>query len=334
MFGKDESFNSRTREGCDATGDACRRRYDVSIHAPGRGATVSSSGCRYQRRGFNSRTREGCDQCFAPPPDVRQCFNSRTREGCDSIDDITYRLYILFQFTHPGGVRQRGQLGRAQPRNVSIHAPGRGATTSISSSSRWVMMFQFTHPGGVRLDFKSISDHVVTFQFTHPGGVRLHTLHTSYNTVAFQFTHPGGVRLHKPLRTPSGTLFQFTHPGGVRLGGLCLRSCSIACFNSRTREGCDTIKPSDYVANWEFQFTHPGGVRLTDISLTLGDIRFNSRTREGCDRRYQSGKTSHRGFNSRTREGCDDIIIAAGSIALQFQFTHPGGVRPSAPINH
>ena len=99
----------------------------------------------------------------------------------------------------------------------------------------------------------------------------------------FQFTHPGGVRLHKPLRTPSGTLFQFTHPGGVRLGGLCLRSCSIACFNSRTREGCDTIKPSDYVANWEFQFTHPGGVRLTDISLTLGDIRFNSRTREGCD---------------------------------------------------
>ena|GEM_PF-502672 len=274
VFGKDESFNSRTREGCDATGDACRRRYDVSIHAPGRGATVSSSGCRYQRRGFNSRTREGCDQCFAPPPDVRQCFNSRTREGCDSIDDITYRLYILFQFTHPGGVRQRGQLGRAQPRNVSIHAPGRGATTSISSSSRWVMMFQFTHPGGVRL--------------------------------------------HKPLRTPSGTLFQFTHPGGVRLGGLCLRSCSIACFNSRTREGCDTIKPSDYVANWEFQFTHPGGVRLTDISLTLGDIRFNSRTREGCDYRCRSFRVVWYCFNSRTREGCDSTIINIWGMGWRF----------------
>ena len=99
-------FNSRTREGCDATGDACRRRYDVSIHAPGRGATVSSSGCRYQRRGFNSRTRE----------------------GCDSIDDITYRLYILFQFTHPGGVRQYIPRKHRGSLCVSIHAPGRGAT--------------------------------------------------------------------------------------------------------------------------------------------------------------------------------------------------------------
>ena len=172
MFGKDESFNSRTREGCDATGDACRRRYDVSIHAPGRGATVSSSGCRYQRRGFNSRTREGCDQCFAPPPDVRQCFNSRTREGCDSIDDITYRLYILFQFTHPGGVRQlygiwlRGSTafqvthpgGVRPPRRWcmcgSAHRFNSRTREGCDSCSRWsfqgIARFQFTHPGGVR----------------------------------------------------------------------------------------------------------------------------------------------------------------------------------------
>ena len=131
MFGKDESFNSRTREGCDATGDACRRRYDVSIHAPGRGATVSSSGCRYQRRGFNSRTREGCDQCFAPPPDVRQCFNSRTREGCD----------CNFLAPHPQGIRFNSRTREGCDlifsiyvevcKCVSIHAPGRGATQVI-----------------------------------------------------------------------------------------------------------------------------------------------------------------------------------------------------------
>ena len=32
-------------------------------------------------------------------------------------------------------------------------------------------------------------------------------------------------------------------------------------------------------------------------------------------------------FNSRTREGCDYEAINLGQIELQFQFTHPGGVR-------
>ena len=126
--------------------------YDnVSIHAPGRGATRSMilrTACTFC---FNSRTREGCDSTYLENIEGHYVFQFTHPGGVrHSPHRELNNTKGRFQFTHPGGVRQRGQLGRAQPRNVSIHAPGRGATTSISSSSRWVMMFQFTHPGGVR----------------------------------------------------------------------------------------------------------------------------------------------------------------------------------------
>ena len=78
----------------------------VSIHAPGRGATLKTTrdvaqdefqfthpgGVRHLRglnlRGtlpcFNSRTREGCDVTEVyKGGKLSVCFNSRTREGCD-----------------------------------------------------------------------------------------------------------------------------------------------------------------------------------------------------------------------------------------------------------
>ena len=59
---------------------------------------------------------------------------------------------VLFQFTHPGGVRRGGATNHTTTDNVSIHAPGRGATYARSKSSI-TCRFQFTHPGGVRRDF-------------------------------------------------------------------------------------------------------------------------------------------------------------------------------------
>ena len=99
-------------------------------------------------------------------------FNSRTREGCDQAVAFFLVVSTSFQFTHPGGVRlsstaltsphHRGFNSRTREgcdachvlcldefRDVSIHAPGRGATRHVSfgySSGE----FQFTHPGGVR----------------------------------------------------------------------------------------------------------------------------------------------------------------------------------------
>ena len=55
--------------------------------------------------------------------------------------------------------------------------------------------------------------------------------------------------------------FQFTHPGGVRRQA---RASGTAwtCFNSRTREGCDSKDDKTPPEEPTFQFTHPGGVRL------------------------------------------------------------------------
>ena len=102
-----KSFNSRTREGCDAVGLLDdRHTFAVSIHAPGRGATQPYSSALFLTLGFNSRTREGCDDSIAniarservvsihaPGRGATRLmwisllpicsFNSRTREGCD-----------------------------------------------------------------------------------------------------------------------------------------------------------------------------------------------------------------------------------------------------------
>ena len=41
-----------------------------------------------------------------------------------------------------------------------------------------------------------------------------------------------------------------------------------------------------------------------------------------------TGDTTQRlGFNSRTREGCDRFWQTLRRLVIEFQFTHPGGVR-------
>ena len=79
--------------------------------------------------GFNSRTREGCDSSPIVTILALVCFNSRTREGCDIFARIPAITRRGFKFTPPGGVRRpRGAEEGRYPR-VSIHAPGRGATS-------------------------------------------------------------------------------------------------------------------------------------------------------------------------------------------------------------
>ena len=98
-------FNPRTREGCD----------DILAN----GATGYS--------GFNPRTREGCDLRVLGCRAVYLGFNPRTREGCDFEPELDYLQDLLFQSTHPRGVRR-----------------------DASKVSMRLIMFQSTHPRGVR----------------------------------------------------------------------------------------------------------------------------------------------------------------------------------------
>ena len=138
----------------------------------------------------------------------------------------------------PGRGATRDDLKNADVVPVSIHAPGRGATRPSPETITYIIRFQFTHPGGVRLFFSFVLGLLIPFQFTHPGGVRRATSSLMLFPRPFQFTHPGGVR-HR------------------RFGD----STFPACFNSRTREGCDMPRRSSRSCKTQFQFTHPGGVR-------------------------------------------------------------------------
>ena len=210
---------------------------------------------------FNSRTREGCDQKQA---EVQGCLRVSIHapgRGATEFKEATHLGYE-FQFTHPGGVRQEHYL-----------------------ASETLAGFQFTHPGGVRPGVRrSVCLLVGLFQFTHPGGVRPFVRPSLDTHVQFQFTHPGGVRrylysvwvfrvkvsIHAPGRGATFSLIDsFLYPDvSIHAPGrgatIYIRRCAVltSCFNSRTREGCDSKLQTLPAYKSQFQFTHPGGVRL------------------------------------------------------------------------
>ena len=147
-------FNPRTHTGCDSM---CCIHYaigfEVSIHAPTRGATFSNFKiyvlCLFQSTHphgvrlcaakhknlhscFNPRTHTGCDQTATWRIWFLRCFNPRTHTGCDDTTNSSFSIWNCFNpRTHTGcdGVHRCAETHKW----VSIHAPTRGAT-SISSS--------------------------------------------------------------------------------------------------------------------------------------------------------------------------------------------------------
>ena len=101
-------FNSRTREGCDGIEGERSGLWEVSIHAPARGATsqvkllakIIKVSIHAPARGATQRRERMRHGAYS--------FNSRTREGCDVQLSTVYSCV-----------------------NVSIHAPARGATHSL-----------------------------------------------------------------------------------------------------------------------------------------------------------------------------------------------------------
>ena len=169
--------------------------------------------------------------------------------------------YSKFQFTHPGGVRLLYGVGAFAARQVSIHAPGRGATGAVLSSAPSGCSFNsrtregcdVAHP--IWVEETSVSIHA-------PGrGATLERLYPAL-VLLFQFTHPGGVRRPLGVAEQYVLIVSIHAPGrGATWGAINLEVQNFVSFNSRTREGCD------------------GHLR----SQTYLTKSFNSRTREGCD---------------------------------------------------
>ena len=168
----------------------------ISIHAPTWGATFPRHRLRRASGHFNPRTHVGCDAC--------------------ELGELESTL--LFQSTHPRGVRPVGPVkGVAGEPDISIHAPTWGATRRSRRTRTRFRIFQSTHPRGVRRP--RTSGTTTSFYFnprTHVG------CDTTYNpasdvTTIFQSTHPRGVRHVTAYQIAVITKFQSTHPRGVRL---------------------------------------------------------------------------------------------------------------------
>ncbi len=123
----------------------------------------------------------------------------------------------------------------------------------------------------------------------------------------FQSTHPQGVRLiYLGWPTKKVVEFQSTHPQGVRPRQMENFSDSLFGFNPRTRRGCDDI-PVINASSLCVSIHAPAGGATGPVW--------------GCGSQISC-------FNPRTRRGCDPIYDADDVDELEFQSTHPQGVRP------
>ena len=195
-----------------------RHQLLVSIHAPAWGATAASTAARA----------------------IRPCFNPRTRVGCDDKSQEADRKRILFQSTHPRGVRPFDAEDKAISAWVSIHAPAWGATghgprflrlagVSIHAPAwgatpapaapphRGSCFNPRTRVGCDRRASRILPGRWCFNPRTRVGCDSRVTLQSSW-MLLFQSTHPRGVRLPLPCPCPSPIImFQSTHPRGVRL---------------------------------------------------------------------------------------------------------------------
>ena len=176
---------------------------------------------------------------------------------------------VWFQSTHPRGVRRAVVQAHARcGALVSIHAPAWGATVVLRAGVMEGASFNprtrvGCDPSSMKIFYKSKK-----FQSTHPRGVRHGEALARSPPDQFQSTHPRGVRRRACMRSGALNSFQSTHPRGVRRvlphSAGCGRVVSIhapawgatsaattpvwaptACFNPRTRVGCDrTRRPS------------------------------------------------------------------------------------------
>ncbi len=83
------------------------QRGGISIHAPQWGATRRCAWTWTRSTNFNPRTPVGCDAGHRTVGPAGRDFNPRTPVGCDLAIVAVIAVLVIFQSTHPSGVRPR-----------------------------------------------------------------------------------------------------------------------------------------------------------------------------------------------------------------------------------
>ena len=189
------SFNPRTHEGCDDTGQCMRCKHcAVSIHAPTKGAT----------RDIISIVIDKITVSIHAPTKGATLFAvSIADDSAVSIHAPTKRATALV-------VRFRRVFLSFTPRTPE------GCDRACRALLLPFSQFQSTHPRRVRLKTGKDSLIIFMFQSTHPRRVRLQNIIRRMQLILFQSTHPRRVRLLSSTASCALSMFQSTHPRRVR----------------------------------------------------------------------------------------------------------------------
>ena len=341
-------FNPRTHVGCDIGSLQPWKIAPKFQSTHPRGVRPVSRLNKSLEDNFNPRTHVGCDTAApATPRPSSPYFNPRTHVGCDSALFLVSSCFILFQSTHPRGVRHRTGARDVGQRNfnprthvgcdrenqevlvvvgISIHAPTWGATSTGPYTSRRAEISIHAPTWGATV-VNRVEGANMGFQSTHPRGVR-HSLYGDErpsNAISIHAPTWGatkmpryyktkiyGISIHAPTwgATPNRSGFDLSHE-----------------FQSTHPRGVRLQVPCGKCCECKFQSTHPRGVRPTTSSNTTTIANFNPRTHVGCDSVRGAMCSSLTNFNPRTHVGCDDQNIPFHTVFSIFQSTHPRGVR-------
>ena len=222
-----------------------RCAYDISIHAPTRGATQKLYlSCR-SFIDFNPRSHEGSDGGRSDRVLFGIDFNPRSHEGSDNIwINISSAFRISIHAPTRGATMAKGRFYRLL--DISIHAPTRGATMPGTHRSTVTMYFNPRSHEGSDMEADWSAGKIDLFQSTLPRGERLYP--GAYQAVNQE------ISIHAPTRGATVTglcvmrseTFQSTLPRGERLR-IPNRTPQHPYFNPRSHEG------SDYLAFVELQ---------------------------------------------------------------------------------
>ena len=146
--------------------------FQVSIHAPTRGATAQET-----------------------MSDAALLFQSTHPRGVRLGSSSQNKTNKMFQSTHPRGVRRTEQMQFLKDLSVSIHAPTRGATQPYQHNHA-NRTFQSTHPRGVRPFTEKCCIKRINVSIHAPTRGATPDVEKAFVAYLFQSTHPRGVRLH------------------------------------------------------------------------------------------------------------------------------------------
>ena len=298
-------FNPRTPVGCDAREVAGAVHELISIHAPQWGATCRSFP-RSRRQSISIHAPQWGATIFAHILPTLFRISIHAPQWGATCGRFSTRFTVVFQSTHPSGVRHSLCHPVLPLLGISIHAPQWGATDAAREP------FTLSH----------ISIHAPQWGATWRG-TRRPSFWDDFNPRT-----PVGCDAVCVI-TMATDLFQSTHPSGVRRADGQGRGRPLQISIHAPQWGATGSGSCDCCC-WLFQSTHPSGVRLGDGGETWRHrSHFNPRTPVGCDRPTGTSRRTPPYFNPRTPVGCDDNHLHREIRSRRFQSTHPSGVRPT-----